>query len=146
MTRSQRMQPVKRLAEDRADTAAKKLAAAQQRLSEQRLRLEQLQEFRAQYQQQRTRSGEAGIDGFRLRDYNAFVGRIDTALAEQQRAVAQLEREVEQNRRQWTEMLGKARAIDKVVVRYQEDERRIAERREQQKADALAQRRRLPSD
>jgi flagellar FliJ protein len=133
------MEPVKQLAEDKADAAAKELADAQRRLDEQGRRLEQLHEFRGQYQQQRTRSGESGIDGFRLRDYNAFVSRIDEAVAQQQREIAQLEAEVERKRRQWTELLSRARAIDKVVGRYADDERRDEDRRAQRQADAVSQ-------
>lgn len=139
MTRSQRMEPVKQLAEDKADVAAKELADAQRRLDDHSLRLTQLHEFRGQYQQQRADSGANGIDGFRLRDYNAFVGRIDEAVEQQQREIAQLTAEVEQKRRQWTELLGRARAIDKVVGRYADDERRDEERRAQRQADAASQ-------
>lgn len=139
MTRSERMEPVKQLAEDKADAAAKELADAQRRLDEQGRRLTQLQEFRGQYQEQRTRSGESGIDGFRLRDYNAFVSRIDEAVEQQQRDIVQLEAEVERKRRQWTELLSRARAIDKVVGRYADDERRDEDRRAQRQADAVSQ-------
>lgn len=138
MTRSQRMQPVRQIADDKAAAAAKAFAALQQRLLEQEARLAQLQGFRAQYQEQRARSGETGIDGFRLRDYNAFVGRIDEAVRQQQRDVEQLRAAVEHKRRHWLELLGKARAIGKVITRYAEAEQHEAERREQQQSDALA--------
>lgn len=144
MVRSKRMEPVKRLADDKADGAAKALAAAQRRLDEQRQRLEQLQEFRNQYQEQRTRSGETGIDGFRLRDYNAFVARIDGAVAQQRDVVAQAEAEVDRARQHWTDLLGRARALDKVVGRYQQEERRDDERRAQRLSDATRLRRPLP--
>lgn len=143
MTRSKRLEPVKRLVEEQAEAAAKVLAAAQQQLEQHSLRLTQLQDFRAQYQEQRTRSGESGIDGFRLRDYNAFVGRIDEAVMQQQREVAEAEAEVERVRRQWSALFSKARAIDKVVDRYAMEERRDEERRAQQQSDALAQLRRF---
>lgn len=139
MTRSQRLKPVKQLAEDKADVAARELAKAQRRLDEQGQRLTQLHEFRGQYQEQRTRSGASGIDGFRLRDYNVFVGRIDEAVAQQQREVEKLTAEVEQKRRQWTELLGQARALDKVVERYADDERRAEDKRAQRQADAASQ-------
>lgn len=139
MTRSQRMEPVKQLAEDKAEAAARALADAQRRLDEQNRRLTQLREFRAQYHQQRTRSGESGIDGFRLRDYNAFVSRIDEAILQQQLEITQLTATVETKRKQWTELLSRARAIDKVVDRYIDSERRDEDRRDQQQADAISQ-------
>jgi len=148
MTRSERMRPVRKIADDKAEAAAKAYAALQQRLQEQQARLQQLEEFRAQYQEQRIRSGAAGIDGFRLRDYNAFVGRIDAAIRQQQHEVEQLSAAVEQKRQQWLALLSKAKAIDKVVQRYAEAERQEVQRREQQQNDAMALRRRhkLPDD
>lgn len=142
MSRLKRLQPVKRLADDKADAAARELAAAQQRLGDQEQRLRQLQEFRAQYQRQRVDSGGSGMDGFRLRDFNAFIGRLDQAISHQQRLIAQSQMEVERLRRLWTEQLRHAKAIDKVVARCAEDERQAEERRAQREADAFAQLRR----
>ena len=56
------------------------------------MNLEQLQSFRRDYQNQRTASGQVGIDAFRLRDYNAFIARIDTAV-EQQSLIEEVRRE-----------------------------------------------------
>lgn len=142
MSRFKRLQPVKQLADDKADAAARELAAAQQRLGEQEQRLRQLQEFRAQYQQQRVDSGGNGMDGFRLRDFNVFIGRLDQAISHQQRLIAQSLADVERLQRLWTEQLRHAKAIDKVVARCAADERRAEERRAQRETDAFAQVRR----
>jgi flagellar FliJ protein len=139
------MQPVKRLSDDRAEAAAKLYAEAQQKLGQQQGRLQQLRSFREEYQQQRLSSAGTGMDGFRLRDYNAFIARIDVAVRHQQEALAQAEAEVARARNQWLEMLGRARAIEKVVENYQSDERRADERKDQRQNDELAQLRR-PSE
>lgn len=148
MTRSQRMQPVQRVAEDRADAAAKVYAEARKRLEEQRARLQQLIQYRQDYLNQRAANNGGAMDGFRLRDYNAFIARIDTAIQHQQQAVAVAEGEAQRTRRLWTDVLGRARAIEKVVERYQDDERREDNRREQRLSDELATRlpRPAPSD
>lgn len=140
------MQPVKRLAGDRAEAAAKVFAEAQQRLEQHKGRLQQLGAFREDYQRQRVSSAGGGMDGFRLRDYNAFIARIDEAIRQQEGTVRQAEAEVERTRLQWLEVLGRARAIDKVVDRYRNDERREEERRSQRENDELAGRVPRPLD
>lgn len=142
MTRSQRMEPVQKLTEERANAAAKAYGEARERSEEQRRRLGQLTSFRDDYLSQRTSSGESGIDGFRLRDYNAFIARIDAAIQHQRGVIEQAEADAERLRKVWMELLGRARAVDKVVDRYQDEERRTEERRNQRQNDELAQRRR----
>jgi len=144
VTRSQRMLPVQKLAEERANAAAKAYAEARDRSAAQRQRLEQLAAFREDYLNQRTASGSAGMDGFRLRDYNAFLARIDAAIRHQQEVIRQVEADTERLRLVWMEQLGRARAMDKVVERYRQEEQRADERRGQRQTDELALRRRGP--
>ena len=141
MTRSKRMQPVKRIADERSRAAAKFYAEARQRLDEQRARLTQLESFRQEYLDQRTASGQGGIDAFRLRDYNAFISRIDTAVQQQREAVVKAESAVEQARSRWREAHGRHRAIGKVVEKIEHEERQAQERKLQKQADEHAQRR-----
>lgn len=144
MTRSRRMEPVQRIADERARAAAKVYAELRARHEEQRGRLKQLRSFRDDYLRQRTEAVQAGMDGFRLRDYNSFIARIDGAIEQQQQLIAQTEGDLARARRQWMELRGKSRAIDKVVDRYQADERLDAERRDQRQSDELAQRQHKP--
>lgn len=84
------------------------------------------------------------MDGFRLRDYNAFLARIDAAIRHQQEVIRQVEADTERLRLVWMEQLGRARAMDKVVERYRQEEQRADERRGQRQTDELALRRRGP--
>ncbi len=139
--RSQRMGTVHRVAGGRAATAARRLAERRDELDQEQERLAQLRGFRREYEQKLAVSGQNGIDAYRLRDYNAFLARIDRAVDEQRGALVQAEREVEQLREHWLEKWGNARALEQLVGRYRQQERRTADIREQKNNDELGRQR-----
>ncbi|WP_435104274.1 flagellar export protein FliJ [Arhodomonas sp. AD133] len=138
--RSERMQPIQRLAGDRSREAARVLAQRREALEQETERLAQLRGFRREYEQRLALSGQNGIDAYRLRDYNAFLARIDTAITQQQQSIDGLQAEVERLRDDWLRAWGNARALEQLVARYRDQERRRAEAREQRDSDELAQR------
>lgn len=138
--RSQRMAPVRRIAGERADKAARQYAAERERLDHERERLAQLRGFRREYEQKFSVAGGSGIGGYRLRDYNAFLARIDSAIAEQQRRLEGIEAEADSRRDTWLKEWGNAQALERLVARYRAQERQVAEQREQRQLDEQAQR------
>lgn len=141
VSRSKRLEPVQRIAEERSTEAGRVFGERQKFLQSQQQRLEQLEHFRDDYKQGRMQAGEAGMDAYRLRDYNAFIARIEQAIKQQRELVTGLEREVEQLRRGWIESLSHSRALDTAVDRMRGQERRDQNKREQALLDDLAQRR-----
>lgn len=139
MTRSKRMQPIQRLAKDKERQAARKLGEAQRQLDLQRERLQQLLNYRDEYNGQLHRSGKGrSLNAFQFRDFNAFVSRIDTAIAQQQEAVTQWENHLRKVREQWQNEWQHAQAIEKAVDRIRGEERHEAERLDQKNTDELA--------
>lgn len=141
MTRSRRMEPVRRLADDQADAAARDYARRRDALEDEQRKLQQLESYRADYRAGFGQAGGGGMDPHRLRDYAAFLGRIDQALEQQRSAVVRLEAEVRRMREQWLERWGRARALERTVERYRAQERGSERRREQAASDELALRR-----
>lgn len=141
-TRSTRMEPVRRVADQRAQEAARQLAERQEAAEQEQERLAQLRAFRREYEQKLAFAGQNGIDAYRLRDYNAFLGRIDQAIAQQREQLGKLEAGVEKLREHWVAEWGNARALAQLVERYRTRERRDAEAREQRHNDELARQRR----
>lgn len=142
MNRSKRMEPVAGLADEQADEAAKVLAGERRRLEEHQARLEQLLMFRNEYQSQFRASAELGMDGHRMRDFKAFIARIDSAIEQQREAVTRAEQTAQARRGQWTQAWGRSRALNKVVERYRNEERRAQDRREQNEVEELGRGRR----
>ncbi len=144
MSRSRRMEPVQRLADDQAEAAARDYARRRDALEAEQRKLQQLEAYRADYRAGFGQPGRAGMDPHRLRDYAAFLGRIDQALEQQRGAVARLEAQVLCMREQWLERWGRARALERTVERYRAQERGSERRREQAASDELALRRPRP--
>ena len=140
MKRSKRMEPIHRLASERATELARAYAAQRELLSQEGERIYQLRGFRREYAQKLAVSGGQGIDAYRLRDYNAFLARIDQAICQQQQCLARLEAEVEEMRLSWLDQWGSAQALEQLVGRYRRVEQHADAARDQRLNDALAQR------
>ena len=139
MTRSKRMQPVQRVAHSREQTAVQKLGESQQYLEAQRAKLEELRAYRDQYARDFEASSGMGIDAARLQDYRVFLNRLGEAIRQQEALITQCCSQHEQTRQQWVETRSHSQAIDKVVDRYRQQERREYDRKEQQEQDERTQ-------
>jgi flagellar FliJ protein len=135
MTRSKRMQPVQRVAQGREQEAMRKLGESQRFLDAQKVKLQELRDYREQYARDFAASGEGGLHAGRVRDYRAFLGRLGNAIAQQEALISQYESQHEQTRQEWVASRSHSQAIGKVVDRYREQERRQEERREQREQD-----------
>lgn len=140
MTRSKRMTPVVKVAENREQAAARVLGEARQRLEQQQRKLDELITYRDQYSQEfQQRSGQ-GMGVARLQDFRVFLARLNEAIEQQRRLVERCHQNCERQRLQWVASRTRTQALGKVVDRYQREERRAAERREQHDTDERAQR------
>ncbi|MDN3518284.1 flagellar export protein FliJ [Aquisalimonas lutea] len=140
MSRLKRLETVEGVMDDKAERAAREFGEAQQQLDNERQRLEQLQQFRAEYQGRLTGDGGATMDAFRLRDFNAFIARIDAAIEQQNEQIRAAERQFQRAREHWEHERTRAEAMGKVVARERDAEQRQERKREQTQADELAQR------
>jgi len=140
MTRSKRMQPVQSVAHGREQDAMRRLGESQQFLDAQKARLQELRAYREQYSREFAASGGSGLQATRVRDYRVFLSRLGEAIAQQEALISRYETQHEQTRREWVESRSHSQAIDKVVDRYRQEERRQQERREQLEQDERAQR------
>lgn len=140
MTRSKRMKPVVKVAEGREQAAARVMGEAQRRLSEQEQKLEELISYRAQYTEQFQISGGAGLGAARLQDYRVFLSRLNQAIEQQHQRIEHCQQDCERQRSHWMATRTRSQALDKVVERYQREERRADDRREQRDSDEHGQR------
>ena len=144
MTRSKRMNPVVKVAESREQAAARILGEAQQQLTRQEQRLDELMAYRDQYSQQFQQSSGMGMGVARLQDYRVFLARLNEAIEQQKQVIVRCRQDCERQRCHWLSSRTRTQALGKVVERYQREERRAVERREQHDSDERAQRPLLP--
>ncbi|NOX76740.1 MAG: flagellar export protein FliJ [Gammaproteobacteria bacterium] len=140
MKKSSRMQPVVKVAEGREQQAARHLGESQVALTQAQQRLDELKEYRRDYEQRFQTSGALGMGAAQMEDYRKFLCNLGRAIEQQTQTVAQSTTMFEQQRQRWFVTRGKAQALDNVVARYQAEEQRDLDRREQQEQDEHAMR------
>lgn len=139
MKRSRRFEPVVRVAENREKDAARALGSAQTVLTQAQVRLAELENYREEYIKRFHSTGAVGMSAAQMMDYRAFMVKLEQAIQEQVVVVEQADTHVESQRQQWFARRGKVKMLDTVVARYQADERRDADRKEQGEQDDRAQ-------
>jgi flagellar FliJ protein len=144
MTRSERMQPIKALADTRERDAGAGVAAARRVLEDREKQLEQLRGYRAEYAGRAAREGAA--DAVRLQNYHAFLGRLGDAIRQQEELVAAARQDLEHRTASWQERRIEAASLGKAVERIAETEQKLADRREQRDTDERALRARPPRE
>lgn len=140
MTRAKRLEPVQNVAEEAERRLAQSLAAFERRVSQAETKLSELEHYRAEYEKQFSQRAGRGIGAIDLRDYQAFLARLGEAIR-QQRTIAErarIERDAEKQR--WQDAARRAKALDHLTEKWQSEERRLADRREQRDSDERAQR------
>ena len=141
MTKSQRLKPVTRVAENREQEAALAMAEAQQALNEREARLNELVGYRAEYHMRYKTASGVGMEAAQIQDYRHFIAKLDQAISGQLALVEAARNVHEETKRQWFATRSKSMALGKVVTRYRHEEVRSAERREQGEADERNQHR-----
>ena len=140
MTKSKRLEPVSRIAENRERQAAVEMAEFKRFLDAQQAKLDELQRYRADYAHQFQEAGRSGLDAARMADFRRILNHLADAIAFQERRLAGLRQDFVQIRQRWTDTRTRTAALAKVMERYQAEERRDAEQREQRETDEYAQR------
>jgi len=140
MKRSQRFEPVVKVAENREQQAARSLGDSQSALSQAQQRLDELKKYREEYIQRFHANGAMGMSAVKMGDYRLFLSNLSGAIKQQAGLVQQAAAVVEQQRQQWFARRGKVKMLGSVVSRFQADEQRVADRKEQLEQDERAQR------
>jgi flagellar FliJ protein len=146
MTRSERLGPVQKIAENKERDAAKYMGECLRELEEHKKRLDELSLYRDQYSQKFTEAGKSGINVSQLNDYRHFINQLNEAIVHQQQKISETEYEFQQRRTNWTDLHSRSQALDKVATRYRNEETRQADVKEQKMIDERSQYRRNAFD
>jgi len=140
MTKSKRMEPVARVADQRERQAAVEMAEFRRFLDVQQAKLDELNNYRNDYARHFEEAGRGGMDAARMADYRRILARLNDAIAYQEQRLAGLHNDYVRVRQRWTDTRTRAAALEKVMERYREEEQRAGDRREQGESDERAQR------
>ena len=140
MKKSRRLEPVVKVAENREQQATRALGEAQKKLVAAEQRLRELKQFRDEYHSRFNTAGAAGMTALLMEDYRKFLHKLSLAINQQLKVIAQAAGTVEEKRRLWHLSRSKTQMLESVVSRYQAQEQRQADRREQGEQDERYQR------
>ena len=140
MKRSERMAPVQRVLDGTERQRARDMGAAQRSLDAAETRLQELQQYHLDYLRNFQQAARAGSNVMALRDFQAFLGRLEEAIRQQEQIVAQARQGVAGSTQRWQSAALRVKAVETVVDKWQGDERRHEQRLEQKETDERAQR------
>jgi flagellar FliJ protein len=140
LKRAKRLEPVQQIVDDAQRRLALSVAAFEKRVLEGEAKLQELQRYKGEYEQQFSQRAGRGIGATDLRDYQAFLARLAEAIRQQQALVTRARAEHQAERVKWQEALKRSKALGHVVERWQAEERHMNDRRDQRESDERAQR------
>ena len=143
MKRADRLQPVQNLADDAERRQAQRVAVAERQQREAETKLTDLERYAEDYQRQYTDRVANGIGVTELRDYQAFLARLQDAIRQQRTIVSRARMDCETERLRWQDAAKRVKALDHVAGQWRDQERRAADRLEQLEIDERAQRSRV---
>lgn len=127
-------------ARHRMESAERLLLNLKRKEDSARARLEELRGFKSEYQQRLTGSGAQGMDIHLLRDFHAFLVKMDGAIQQQSGEVDQVHAHWLQAHAHWLSLRQKVKAYEALAQRHQARETARMEKREQRLTDENAQR------
>jgi flagellar protein FliJ len=135
MKRAQRLEMVQNVVEDQERIRAEALAGSERRVSEGEAKLAELESYHASYVRGFAVRAESGIDANLARDYQAFLARLEEAMRQQTQIVIRARAQRDGEKQTWQGAAQRAEAVGQMVKRFQTEEVRAADQREQQESD-----------
>ena len=138
MKRAQRLEQLRTELDNQQKTLRQKLVQAERRAQDATERLAELRQYREEYANGFAARASAGMGGAGLRDYQAFLHRLDEAVRQQQHLALRADTELEFERQRWREAAIQVKAVETVGARWRSEELRLAERIDQHETDERA--------
>lgn len=140
MARRFPLQSLHDLAADRLETATRRLAELKQVWQAAEDKLAQLRGYQQEYRQRLGQAVQQGLDAHRMRDFHAFLAKIEVAIRHQQAEVERCRQAWEQGQRAWLEERRKLKTYEVLKARHAAGERVRESRLEQRDQDEHARR------
>ena len=141
MRRSRRIDRLVKIAEAEERKFAEATGLSERQLREQQQRLGELNAYRSEYA--RGGSARSYESAAQMKDFHAFIGRLDQAVQSQKQIIRECEHRLEQHRRRWQSKRQRVESLQKVGERFRSEETADADRRAQRIADDRSHHRRL---
>jgi flagellar FliJ protein len=138
MKRSARLDIVQQAAARTEKERAERVALAEKHLAEMQQKLAALEKYRSEYEAGFAARAGAGFGAAGVRDFQTFLARLGEALNQQRDLVAAARRALDAERDNWREAAQRTHVVETLVEKWQGEETRAANRRDQNMSDELA--------
>ncbi|TCS39182.1 flagellar FliJ protein [Paucimonas lemoignei] len=128
------------LASKDSDEAATRLGEAIRAAEETEKKLNLLVGYRDEYAARFQSNQATGISAVEYRNFQVFIGKLDTAIASQQAVVQNAKNRIENERRKWQECEKKRMSYDTLATRAESARQLKENKREQKQMDEYASR------
>jgi len=135
--RSKRIQPIAKHADQLQQQAVQIFVVAQQAVVDAQLQLEQLIEYRSEYNNGRV---SVSLSAIQLRDYQVFLNKLNQSIDQARMNIIHKKQLCEQQKLNWLKTRSRSKALDAVIVKYQMQEAQIEARIEQKEQDEFSSR------
>lgn len=139
MSPSRRFQPVHRVAESREHKAARALGESRRRMREHTNKLEELKQYHREYLERFKAASREGLRASQMQEYRAFLGKLETAIREQEKILQHSRRECTGKKNAWQEKHARTQSLGKAMDRFRMAENKVMDSREQQATDEHSQ-------
>lgn len=137
MTRSQRLDPLLKIRQQKQDDAARVVAERERAVAEQQARLDALRQYAAEYAAPATATLHPALLANRI----AFREKLDAAVHQQARVVESSQQHVDVERARLLLASRDALVLEKLKASYRMDEARAADKQVQRELDDIGGRR-----
>jgi len=139
-SRAARLAPVVDMAEKAEKTAVMRLGHFQGQVKVAQSKLDDLEAFRLEYQEQWIVRGSSGVSGQWLLGYQGFLAQLGTAIDQQRQSLNWHQNNLDKSRDAWQQAFARVEGLRKLVQRYIDEARQLEDKREQKLLDELSQR------
>ncbi len=136
MSRTKGLQTVQTLAKSTETMRSRVVSDQRHALREEQQRLEQLEQYRNEYQVMSSRP-EQGVGIHFIRGRRGFVQKLNEAIDNQRQVIARASEQLEAYMVHWREARAKALSLEKFAERIEAEENRRVARREQAELDDI---------
>lgn len=135
MTKPFRLQPLLNLAEQNNESATRRLGELNKQQRDMETQLEMLMQYRSDYQARLQTSSQEGMNPTLLRNFQAFIYKLDAAIEQQQKVVEQSKMATLAGRNAFSSTQRKLKSFDTLQQRHVENEQKLEAKQEQKAMD-----------
>lgn len=132
------LQTLLEITQQRFAEAERRLQQANAMLQQEQQKLDMLHDYRHEYEQKLLTAQRNGLPVTQWRDFQHFIGKLDTAIEQQQNSVQHARDFADSARAQWEEQRKKIKGFELLAEQHQQREQQREQKAEQKQSDEFA--------